>query len=192
MLPIGKCFISNNYTEHVQREPRGSVRCRINDLVLCFSLTEKHITFLKRQIGTKMSLRHVSPCSQQETGAPSRSTRTVNHRTSRPGCEHHLIQSAHSPFCRFLAAPSSCLHPAGISTTQQMAPLAWKTFTLSVSTWWNSLPSVHILYHQYGGGVVAQWLALAFHSNKVSFLVPVCGLAFTMCLCRFLPPLYDQ
>lgn len=137
-----------------------------------------------------MSLPHVSPCSQQETGAPSRSTRTVNHRTSRPGREHHLIQSTHSPFCHFLAGPSLCLHPAGISTTQQMAPLAWKTFTLSVSTWWNSLPSVHILYHRYGGGVVAQWLALAFRSNKVSFLVPVCGLAFTMCLCRFLPPLW--
>lgn len=145
--------------------------------------------FPKRQTGTKLSLPHVSPCSQQETGAASGSTRTVNHRTSRPGREHHLIQSAHSPFCHFLAGPSSCLHPAGISATQQMAPLAWKTFTLSVSTWWKSLPSIHILYHQYGGGVVAQWLALAFHGNKVSFLVPVCGLAFTMCLCRgMLPP----
>lgn len=53
---------------------------------------------------------------------------SVIHRTSRPGRERHLIQSACSPsFCRLLAAGlSSCLPPAGNSATQQMAQLASK------------------------------------------------------------------
>lgn len=57
-----------------------------------------------------------------------RDTTSVIHRTSRPGRERHLIQSACSPsFCRLLAAGlSSCLPPAGNSATRQMAQLASK------------------------------------------------------------------
>lgn len=68
----------------------------------------------------------------------------------------------------FLPPSSWCLHhtPDGSACLKNVYP-----FSVNVT---DSLPSVHILYHQYGGGMVAQWLALSFHSDKVQFLF-LCG-----------------
>lgn len=144
----------------------------------------------------KLSLRRVSPCSQQEIGASALSRSTTQQQwITGPLAPvvnitwfRALALSLLPFFSRpvFLPPSSWYLHHTadGSACLKNIYP-----FSLNVT---DSLPSVHILYHQYGGGVVAQWLALSFHSNKVNFFVPVCSLMFTMCLCGFLPPFDEQ
>lgn len=113
-----------------------------------------------------------------------------------PFVRRHLIQSAQpSHFCHFLAGPlnpSSCLPPAGVSTTHQMAPLAWKTFTLSVWTWqiccqaFTSLPPVR----RWRGGSV---FGTVISQRQGSVLVSVWTVWCPPCVCvGILPPLEDQ
>lgn len=118
----------------------------------------------------------------------ARSTTAVNHRTSRP-LRETSPDSERSPshFCHFVAGPlnpSSWLPPAGVSTTHQMAPLAWKTFTLSVWTWQiccQAFTSLQV-WRWHGGSAVGTVISQRQGSVLVSLWTVYC---FALCLCGF-------
>lgn len=90
---------------------------------------------------------------------------------------HHLIHSPYSLTYAIFSQTDWTHLPASL---QLVSP---------PHTRWLRLPEKHLpfqserdrvfakhshTYHQYGGGIVAQWLALSFHSNKVQNLF-LCG-----------------
>lgn len=122
-----------------------------------------------------------SPCSQQETGALALSRcNPLQQWFTGPLAlfvKHHPIQSAHP------------LTPAIFSQAHWTRLPASLQLVSPPHTRWLRLPEKHLPfqserdrffakrshpYHKYGGGMVAQWLALSFNSNKVPFLC-LCG-----------------
>lgn len=130
--------------------------------------------------------------SQQKTTvlAFSRSPQLkLTHRTSRPDRETSPdSQSLLSYLCHFLTDwlnPSSCLPPAGVSTTHQMAQIAWKTFTLSVWTWQSLCQAFTYLspvWRWHSGSVVSTVISQQQGSELVSVWT---FLIFALCLCWF-------
>lgn len=120
-----------------------------------------------------------SHCSQQGTEALALPQPRWITRTSRPDREASP-DSERSPSrsCHFLAGwlnPSSCLSPAGVSTRLQMAPLAWKTFTLSAWTWQISCQAFTSLspVRRWHGGWVVSTVISQQQGSDACFLCPV-------------------
>lgn len=75
----------------------------------------------------------------------------------------------------FCADSSCCLPPAGVSTTHQMALLAWKTFTLSVRMWRlqrQAFVSSTPLWRWPGGSAVSTVISQRARLAAASWTVP--------------------